>query len=164
MVRHGLQLLLVVLAAVAITAGGLTVLTGGSMILGGGDIPPGVDSELRFYAAWYVGVGLLMLWTAPRVESATLAVRAVCGVLLLAAAGRIISVMQVGRPPDVYLWLLGVELAVPLVLLPWQALVASAGQEGSETDPLLRAVDELVVADRPEGSTGEHQTAEGDER
>lgn len=123
MTRRGLQVVLVLLAVVAISAGTLTVLTGGSTVVGGGVISPSLDSELRFYAAWYVGVGLVLLWSARHVESAGAVIRCVCAVLLLGAFGRVVSWSLVGRPHPLYLVLLGIELVLPLLLVPWQHVV-----------------------------------------
>jgi hypothetical protein len=58
--RTGLQLLLTVLGLVAVAFGLLTVFTGGAGVLRGGEVSANVDSELRFYAAWYAGAGLLL--------------------------------------------------------------------------------------------------------
>jgi hypothetical protein len=114
----------VVLGFVAAGAGLVTVLTGGASVLGGPDVAASLDSELRFYAAWYVGLGVLLLRAAPRVESETTVIRAVCAVLLLAAAGRVISWVTVGSPHPFYQGLLVVELGLPVLLVPWQSAVA----------------------------------------
>lgn len=124
MAGRGLRIVLVLLAVVATSAGTLTVLTGSSTVLSSGTVSPSVDSELRFYAAWYVGVGLVLAWTAFHVEVAGTVLRSVCGVLLLGAVGRSVSLVMVGRPHPVYLVLLAIEVALPVVLLPWQHAVA----------------------------------------
>lgn len=124
MARRGLQVMLALLAGVALSAGTVTVLTGASTILASGSVSPSVDSELRFYAAWYAGLGLVLLWSALHVESATTVIRAVCAVLLVGALGRVISWSDAGRPHDLYLVLLAVEVTLPAVLVPWQGRVA----------------------------------------
>lgn len=124
MTVRALQVLLTTLGLVAIVFGAVTVLSGGALILDAGDVSASVDSELRFYAAWYVGLGVLLLWTVRRVESAGTTIRAVCAVLLLAAAGRVLSIIAVGTPHPLYLTLMAIEFAIPLVIVPWQAVVA----------------------------------------
>ena len=124
MARRGLQLALLLLAGVALSAGTVTVLTGASTVLASDPVSPSVDSELRFYAAWYAGVGLVLLWSALNLDSATKVVRTVCAVLLLGALGRVLSMIAVGRPHGVYLVLLGIEVVLPVVILPWQHRVA----------------------------------------
>jgi len=58
-----------VLGIVAVAAGAHTVLIGGDSVLNHGDVSAGVDSELRFYAAWYVVAGALLLRAVRRIES-----------------------------------------------------------------------------------------------
>ncbi len=124
MARRGLQALVMVLATVAVVAGAVTVLTGGAFVLEAGGVSPSVDSELRFYAAWYVGLGVLLFWTVPRIERAGITIRTVCAVLLLAATGRVISLSVVGPPHPLYVALMVLELVVPIVLVPWQTAIA----------------------------------------
>ena len=122
--RRGLQAALVLLGAVALCFGVLGVLTGASLLSGGDTASASVDSELRFYAAWYAGAGLLLLATVRRVESEGKRIRAVCAVLLLAAIGRVLSIADVGRPHVIQLLLMVIEFAIPVIVVPWQILVA----------------------------------------
>jgi hypothetical protein len=121
--RRGLQVFLVLLGLVAMGAGSLAVLTGGAFVQGG-EFNASIDSELRFYAAWYVGAGGVLLASARDVGRAGLAVRAVGALLWLGATGRLISIAMVGAPHPVFFALMLVEYAIPLVLVPWQAAVA----------------------------------------
>src|SRR5687768_7867995 len=61
---------------VAATAAGLhTVLAGGRSLPGEDLGKPSVESELRFYAAFYVAYGLALLRIAPRADHEPAAVR-----------------------------------------------------------------------------------------
>lgn len=122
--RRGLQVLLSMLGGVALIAGLAGVLTGTSLIPGGAAAPAGVDSELRFYAAWYAGAGALLLWLVPRIEREGRFLRGICAALVLGALGRVVSLLVVGRPEPLYLVLMAVEFVIPVVVLPWQAAVA----------------------------------------
>lgn len=119
------------LGVVAIVAGAVSVFMGVAGTVGGGPASATVDSELRYYAAWYVGAGVLILWNARRVESARLAVRVVCGALFLGGCGRVISLLVVGRPHWTATALMVLELGLPLVLVPWQASLARRSAETS---------------------------------
>lgn len=123
--RVGLQAVLALLGGVAVTFGLLTVVTGAASVPAGGAVTASVDSELRFYAAWYVAAGATLLWAAPNIDRAGTVLRLVCATLWLAAAGRIVSLAAVGRPHGVFVVLLAVEIVIPLVVVPWQAAVAS---------------------------------------
>ncbi len=85
-----------------------------------------VDSELRFFAAWYALAGVLLFRAAKRPESETVTVRGVSVAVWLAAVGRLLSIRSLGRPHPLFVALLGVELVVPAIALPWQARVARA--------------------------------------
>ena len=82
MTRRGLQLFLTVLGAIALVMGVVGVVTGGAGVLDGGHVSPNVDSEIRFFAAWYAGAGVLLLRVRHRVETETTLIRGVCAVLV----------------------------------------------------------------------------------
>jgi hypothetical protein len=105
-------------------AGGQTVLAGGDSVLDHGDVSAGVDSELRFYAAWYVVAGALLLRSVPRVETEALIVRAFGAAFFLAGSARLLSLVTVGRPHAFALVLMVLEFVIPVVIVPWQAAVA----------------------------------------
>lgn len=121
--RRALQAVVSLLGAVAIVAGSATLLFGADSVTRGA-ASPSVDSELRFYAAWYVAAGLLLLRAVAWIEEATFLIRVAGLALLLAASARALSWATVGRPPTISIVLMAIEYALPLVLLPWQAAVA----------------------------------------
>jgi hypothetical protein len=122
--RRGLQMILALLGAVAVAFGGLTVLAGAGGVLDGGPVSASVDSELRFYAAWYLGAGVLMLRSVPRVEVEGSTIRLICVVLLIAAVARVLSIVALGTPHPLFLALMVIEFAIPVVIVPWQAALA----------------------------------------
>ena len=122
--KRGLQILLAVIGVVMVAAGGQTIILGAAQVLEGGDFSPGVDSEMRFYAAWYPIVGVALLASIQRVESAGLIVRVVGAGFFLAACGRVLSIIQTDTPPTLYVILMVVEFLIPVVIIPWQAAVA----------------------------------------
>jgi hypothetical protein len=128
MTRRGLQLLLAVLGAVAIIFGALGVLTGAASVLRGGDVSASVDSEMRFFAAWYVGGGLFMLRAARRIDAEAATIHVICAVWFVAACSRVLSILAVGSPHPLFLALMVVEFAIPLVVVPWHAAVSRRGE------------------------------------
>jgi hypothetical protein len=124
MSRRGLQLTLTVSGLVATVFGAQGVLTGVGGVRKGGTASANVDSELRFFSAWYAVGGLTMLRAARRVESDGATIRLICVGWLMAACGRLLSANQVGKPDRVFRVLTGAELAIPAVIVPWQAMVA----------------------------------------
>jgi hypothetical protein len=80
-----------------------------------------VESELRFYSAFYVAYGLLVLRTATRPHPDPTAVRGVAGALLLGALGRAGAWLSVGKPHRFQRGLLAVELVLPPLFVVEQA-------------------------------------------
>lgn len=115
---------MVLLGAGACVAGAATVLLGAGSIIGLASLTPTADSEMRFYATWYVLAGVLAIRSARRVEDETFTIRVLFGGLFLAGCARALSLAVVGRPHAFSVVLMALELVLPLVILPWQAAVA----------------------------------------
>jgi Domain of unknown function (DUF4345) len=110
------------LGGVVATTAGLDTVMRGARSLPAQDLAnPVVESELRFYAAFYVAAGLVALRIAPRADSDTTAVRALAGALFLAGLARASAWLTVGKPHRLQLALLAVELAAPPSVVAWQA-------------------------------------------
>ena len=124
MSRRGLQVTLTIAGVVAAGFGMQGVLTGVAGIRNGGKATANVDSELRFFSAWYAVAGLAMLRAARKVEADGAAIRVICVGWFIAACGRVLSVMKVGKPDRLFRVLTVIEFALPVVVVPWQAEVA----------------------------------------
>ncbi len=123
--RGALRAGLYVGGVVATAAGLHTVVVGARSVPGRGTTDPSVESELRFYAAFYVGYGLVALRVAPRADRDTTAVRALAGVLFLAGLARAGGWVAVGKPHPAQRALLAIELAAPPAIVGLQARVAA---------------------------------------
>jgi hypothetical protein len=88
-----------------------------------------MESELRFYAAFYVAYGLAVLRVSPRADRDTQTVQALMSVLFVAGLARALGWLAVGKPHTLQRGLLAIELAAPPLITVWQARV------GSETGP-----------------------------
>ena len=122
--RRALQGLLRLFGVVAIFFGGLTVVLGSDSLLPPNSASVNVDSELRFFAAWYVVAGTLALRAATRVEKERFTVRLIAGGLFLAGVARVISLIDVGAPHPTQIGLMIVELVLPVGLVFLQAAVS----------------------------------------
>jgi hypothetical protein len=107
--------------AVATTAGLDTVLRGAKSLPGEDTANPSVESDLRYYGAFYVAYGVAALRVAPRADRDTAAVRALAGALFFAGLARAGGWLAAGRPHAAQRGLLAAELAVPPVLVAGQA-------------------------------------------
>jgi hypothetical protein len=85
-----------------------------------------LDSEMRFYSAWYAVGGVFLLRAVPDVSAAAFTVRVIAAGFMMAGCARLLSWAVEGRPHQFQIFLLIVELVIPFVIVPWQAVVARA--------------------------------------
>ena len=120
---RSLRYLLGVLGTVMVVAGTVTVVLGISSVSGEVVSTPDADSEMRFYAVWYVVAGVLLLRSLGDIAAATVIVRSVGAGFFAAGCARALSWIVVGRPGPLAIALMAIELVLPLVIVPWQAAV-----------------------------------------
>jgi uncharacterized membrane protein YgdD (TMEM256/DUF423 family) len=118
--RTALRAVFRVGGAVATVAGLHTVAAGAKSIAGQDVANASVESELRFYAAFYVAYGLAVLRVAPRADRDRAAVQALAGALFFAGLARASGWLAVGRPHPLHRGLLVIELAAPPAIVAWQ--------------------------------------------
>ncbi len=105
----------------AVVAGSATVLLGGRSIPDAGEPSASLDSELRFYAVWWIGAGLFVIWLAPRLRERTRELRVFCALLFLAGLSRVFAILDSGWPSTGQVVLMVVELVLAVALVVWQA-------------------------------------------
>ena len=120
-----LRVLLTVLGVVAIVTG-LLVVIGGSGVLPGekGAIGATAESELRFFAAFWVAFGAFALYVAPRAAVETTLLRIVALAIFAGGVGRALAWLSAGPPHPLFAILTVAELAGPPLLVAWQARLA----------------------------------------
>ena len=133
MSRAGLQAALRAMAVVAMTMGASGVVRGTREVVNGGRVSANVDSEYRFYAAWYHVFGVLLWRAARRPEAETTLARACGAGLFIAACGRALSLRTHGHPHWSQRVLMAIEFVLPAVVLPWQARVSRTVAAGRRT-------------------------------
>jgi hypothetical protein len=109
---------------VATTAGLHTMIAGAKSLPAQETANPTLESELRFYAAFYVAYGLVALRVAPHADRDPPAVRGLAGALFLAGLARAGGWLAAGRPHRLQRALLVIELAAPPAIVAWQARLA----------------------------------------
>jgi hypothetical protein len=112
---------------VATVAGLHTVAAGARSIAGEDTANASVESELRFYAAFYVAYGLAAIRVAPRADRDSAAVQALAAALFFAGLARASGWLAVGRPHPLHRVLLVIELAAPPAIVAWQKRLARSG-------------------------------------
>jgi len=114
-----------VLALIPIVAGLASVLFGTEIVRGGGDSNASVESELRYYAVFYVAFGAYLWSLAPDVAVRGRELRAAALVLFCGGLSRVVGVLVDGWPEADYVVLMVVELTLPWILIAWQRRVAA---------------------------------------
>ncbi len=84
---------------------------------------PNLDSDFRFLAAAFFGLGLLLVWVLLAIEERTTVFRLIVLAVFLGGVARLCSVVQVGSPNGLTWMLIVLELCCPLLVL-WQARLA----------------------------------------
>jgi len=138
MARVTLQVLLLVLGVSAIAIGSSIFLLGATFtggqaetvfnLMTGGTVlsPPftaTADSELRFYAPFWVLYGAALVWVARGLETRRRWVPPLAGLFFAGGLGRLISLLAVGPPHPAFSGLMAIELVLPPVFFTlWLAL------------------------------------------
>lgn len=132
MARSVLQALLLPLGAAAVLIGGAILLAGPTWTAGvteslfnlafrAHDVTPPFtptsDSELRFYAPFWITYGGLVIWTSLDLRHRLGWVPPLAALFLAGGAGRLISYVEAGPPHGAFVALMAVELVLPLVML-----------------------------------------------
>jgi hypothetical protein len=86
---------------------------GTASVPGAADANATVDSRERFYSAYFAGYGLAWLRAARRSPIRAGEVRALAGLMLISAVGRVISLVNNGRPHWFQEVLTALEFIVP---------------------------------------------------
>jgi Domain of unknown function (DUF4345) len=86
---------------------------GTASVPGATDANATVDSRERFYSAYFAGYGLAWLGAARRSRIRAGEVRLLAGLMLISAVGRLISLIDKGRPHWFQEVLTAVEFVVP---------------------------------------------------
>lgn len=81
------------------------------------DVSPTLDSELRFYAPFWFGYGVLLLWVTQQINQRLRLVPILALLFLSGGIGRVASLVIVGSPHPAFIVLMILELALPPVLL-----------------------------------------------
>jgi DMSO/TMAO reductase YedYZ heme-binding membrane subunit len=109
---------LVGLFGVVALATGLWVFFGGAEAgTGAGPVNANVDTEYRFFAAFWIAAGACALYLAVKDRITRTALALITGTLFLGGVGRILSWVDEGRPDTTFVVLMAIELAAPLLLL-----------------------------------------------
>jgi hypothetical protein len=125
--RRALQIATFILALVPIVTGVLGMMGLGDPLYAGANLPGDatLDSNLRFYAGVWFGLGLAALWLLPRIERETTLFRALWLMIFIGGLGRLLSLALVGLPFPPFVGFTVLEVVGAPLFVWWQRRVAS---------------------------------------
>ena len=126
MSKRLLQILSAVLAAVPVVTGILGMFGISDPLYAFAGLPHSavLDSNLRFFAGVWCGLGIALYGLIPTIEKQTVLFRALWGMIFLGGIGRLISILALGLPPIAFLAFAALEIiGAPLFIL-WQGRLA----------------------------------------
>ncbi|MGD0189453.1 MAG: DUF4345 domain-containing protein [Rhizomicrobium sp.] len=83
-----------------------------------------VDSNLRFFAGVWLGLGVSIYWLIPHIERQTTLFRAVWGMIFLGGIGRLLSMLLLAPPPLPFVAFTLLEVIGAPVFVIWQSRLA----------------------------------------
>jgi hypothetical protein len=107
---------LIVLSVVAAATGLMCFFQGAKSVPGADHVNPAIDSDLRFYSAYWLGYSALCAWVALNLPERIDWVPFLAVTLLLSATGRLLSLTQTGSPGRLYTLYMAAEFAIAVVL------------------------------------------------
>ena len=82
-----------------------------------------LDTNLRFFAGTWLGLGLALFWIIPRIDRETILFRVVWGMIFVGGIGRLTSMYFVGLPPAPFVAFTLLEVVGAPFFVVWQARV-----------------------------------------
>jgi hypothetical protein len=128
--RRALQIVMAILALVPIATGIIGMFGLSDPIYAPMGLPHNslLDSNLRFFAGVWLGLGLALLWLVPRIGTETVLFRVFWGMIFIGGIGRLLSMAFVGLPPVPFIGFTGLEIIGAPLFVFWQARIAKFGE------------------------------------
>jgi hypothetical protein len=133
--KRVLQTVLAILGLIPILTGGLDLILGArSLRVVGSSMPLDtlndvvLDSQIRFLAAIWLGVGIILYWIIPSIDRQTTLFRLLMGGIFLGGIGRICSAALVGIPPVQFIAVIVLELVGVPILVLWQLALSKSNR------------------------------------
>ena len=85
---------------------------------------PVFDSNLRFFAGVWFGLGVALFWLIPKIDQQTVLFRTLWGMVFAGGIGRLLSMLLVGSPPAPFIGFTILEIVGAPIFIWWQARLA----------------------------------------
>jgi len=121
--KRGLQIFLAVFSLAPLYFGITGVLFGAAGLMPLESVTPGIDSQFRYLSGLYIGFAALIWWFIPNIDRHVWLFRLVTLAIFLGGLSRLLSYLTVGAPAPEMMVGIGIEMALPLIII-WQTAVA----------------------------------------
>ena len=124
--KPGLQIAMVLLAAIPVLTGIIAMLGLSDPLYASAGIPSNaaLDSNLRFFGGIWLGLGLSLYLLIPNIEKQTHLFRVLGGMIFLGGIGRLASMLFLAPPPPPFIGFTILEIVGAPFFVWWQARLA----------------------------------------
>lgn len=120
--RRTLQITMIAVAAIPFILGVMNLIGGAAAFVPPEAISPSLDSQMRFYAVWFMLPFFLTIWIVRNLDVAGPVMLITFGTMALAGCARIFSAMEYGMPDPRMVAAIVIEIGV-LLFIPWHRAV-----------------------------------------
>ncbi len=126
MSKRSLQIVTAILALVPVATGVIGLFGLGDPLYAPMSLPHSalLDSNLRFFAGIWLGLGLALLWLIPRLDTQTVLYRVFWGMIFVGGIGRLLSMFFIGLPPAPFIGFTALEILGAPLFIAWQSRLA----------------------------------------
>jgi Domain of unknown function (DUF4345) len=128
MSKNALKYTTVVLGLIPVVTGTISMMGVVDPLYVAAGIPrdPLLDSNLRFFGGLWLGLGLALVWIAPRVQTETNIFRLLWGMIFIGGIGRLLSMVFIGLPPWPFIGFTVLEIVGAPLFVLWQMNISKA--------------------------------------
>lgn len=122
MTKFNLQIVTGLVGIIPIATGLLGMMGVDDPVYVAAGVPPNVllDTNLRFFAGAWVGLGLALYWLIPTIERQTVLFRVLWGMVFIGGVGRLLSLIMLGWPPVAFVAFTAIEIVGAPFFIWWQ--------------------------------------------
>lgn len=128
--KRGLQIFLAVFSLAPLYFGITGVLFGAAGLMPAEAVTPGLDSQFRYLSGLYIGFAAIIWWFIPNIDRHVWLFRLVTLAIFLGGLARLYSYLSVGAPAPEMVAGIGIELALPLIMIWQTAVVRKTARQG----------------------------------
>ena len=121
--KRRLQIAMAVLGIIPIATGIVGLFGLSDPIFANSGIPANaiLDSNLRFFAGVWLGLGIALYWLIPSIERQTVLFRVLWGMIFIGGIGRLLSIIFLALPPIPFIGFTALEIIGAPFFIWWQA-------------------------------------------